>query len=178
MTYPLHGRMNKVLSLTRAGKLGDATVLIQRSLGAVDRGRAAADVHPGSPIDIRAKAPLHLSAPLFPSAPSARTKVREKASAATRGWPRRLRHFNSCGELDYLLYVPSRSDATLPLVVMLHGCTQSAGDFARGTRMNELAEEIGFIVAYPEQTQSANAQKCWKLVSARATKGKMRANQR
>ena len=49
----------------------------------------------------------------------------------------------------------------MPLIVMLHGCTQSPDDFAAGTRMNSVAEEHYCIVAYPGQTSSANLQKCW-----------------
>lgn len=66
-------------------------------------------------------------------------------------------------ELGYKLYIPSSYEALspVPLVVMLHGCTQSPDDFARGTRMNTLAEEQTFLVAYPGQSQTANASKCW-----------------
>jgi poly(hydroxyalkanoate) depolymerase family esterase len=47
------------------------------------------------------------------------------------------------------------------MVVMLHGCTQSADDFALGTQMNRLADEHGFLVVYPEQSGQANMSKCW-----------------
>jgi len=73
------------------------------------------------------------------------------------------RHYaNAAGSRDYKLFVPSNyRGQPMPLVVMLHGCTQSPDDFAAGTRMNELAEAQNFLVAYPAQDRRANATKCW-----------------
>ena len=69
---------------------------------------------------------------------------------------------NEAGQRKYKLYVPSGyRDTRLPLIVMLHGCTQDADDFALGTRMNALAERHDCLVAYPIQPQRANASKCW-----------------
>lgn len=69
---------------------------------------------------------------------------------------------NEAGSRLYKIYVPSGyAGQPLPLVIMLHGCTQSPDDFAAGTQMNALAEEQTFLVAYPAQAQSANVSKCW-----------------
>lgn len=66
------------------------------------------------------------------------------------------------GTLRYKLYTPIGSTRRrLPLLVMLHGCTQSASDFASGTGMNDVADELGFLVLYPEQAASANMARCW-----------------
>ena len=69
---------------------------------------------------------------------------------------------NEAGSRGYKLYVPScHNDVPRPLIVMLHGCTQSPDDFAAGTRMNFVAEEQSCFVVYPEQAVAANASKCW-----------------
>lgn len=71
---------------------------------------------------------------------------------------------NAAGSRAYKLYVPSTYQSTgdpVPVLVMLHGCTQSPDDFAAGTRMNALAERHGFLVIYPAQAAKANGSRCW-----------------
>jgi len=66
------------------------------------------------------------------------------------------------GSRTYRLFIPSSyREQPLPLVVMLHGCTQSPDDFAAGTRMNFLAEKRNCFVVYPAQPSQANHAKCW-----------------
>ena len=67
------------------------------------------------------------------------------------------------GPRTYKLFIPSGYDKKrpAPLLVVLHGCTQDPDDIARGTRFNALAEQKGFLVAYPEQPQKYNGLKCW-----------------
>lgn len=68
----------------------------------------------------------------------------------------------STGERNYRLFVPEPEPETArPLVMMLHGCTQDAEDFERGTVMNEAAREDGALILYPEQTREFNPQGCW-----------------
>ncbi len=71
-------------------------------------------------------------------------------------------YVNRAGTRDYKLYIPSTyTGQALPLVVMLHGCTQSPDDFALGTRWNAIAEEWPCLVLYPAQSSAANPTRCW-----------------
>jgi poly(hydroxyalkanoate) depolymerase family esterase len=68
----------------------------------------------------------------------------------------------AAGSRDYKVYIPGHArGGKRPLLIMLHGCTQDPDDFALGTGMNLLAEEQGFLVAYPRQPATANHSACW-----------------
>ncbi|WP_039919588.1 extracellular catalytic domain type 1 short-chain-length polyhydroxyalkanoate depolymerase, partial [Thauera linaloolentis] len=61
-----------------------------------------------------------------------------------------------------------RNDERLPLLVMLHGCGQTAAQFAHSTRMNGIALRERFLVLYPEQDRTANPQGCWNWYDTRS----------
>ena len=91
------------------------------------------------------------------------TPTRPRGRAIGRLHALERRFGDQAGSRAYDLFVPSEhgGGSPLPLVVMLHGCSQTSRDFAIGTRMDELAEEYGFLVAYPDQPRSANVAKSW-----------------
>ena len=139
-------RMAEAARLMRGGNLMEATAAIQQALG----GTASAKRDDADVVDVEARVIPDADATSTPSA------ARGTTESFVAG------HFrNECGVRDYKLFEPARDGRPLPLVVMLHGCTQDPDDFARGTRMNALARAQGFLVLYPAQSQRANAQRCW-----------------
>jgi poly(hydroxyalkanoate) depolymerase family esterase len=77
-------------------------------------------------------------------------------------------YLGAAGSRNYKLYVPSgyRGQPS-PLIVMLHGCTQSVDDFAGGTNMNVIGDANGCLVTYPIQPKTANPAKCWNWFNPR-----------
>jgi poly(hydroxyalkanoate) depolymerase family esterase len=182
--------MAEATRLTRLGKLAEATALIQRMLRGqpcADPGAGTSIVIDGECVPADPASPQdqpgtqrrsrhafrpHASLRDAVARAAAMAKIMNvKGDAASRPVCEPLpdgasfttaTYSNAEGARDYKLYTPSAgSRERLPLVVMLHGCTQSLDDFAAGTRMNSLAEEHGFFVAYPAQPFSANARQCW-----------------
>jgi poly(hydroxyalkanoate) depolymerase family esterase len=60
------------------------------------------------------------------------------------------------------VFVPTKVASPTPLLVMLHGCTQTADVFADATQMDAIAEQEGFVVAYPEQSADIIATRCFR----------------
>jgi poly(hydroxyalkanoate) depolymerase family esterase len=75
---------------------------------------------------------------------------------------------------DYLVYVPKGRSAwrRAPLLVLCHGCKQTAEEIAQATRITELADRLGLIVLLPRQKDAANAWRCWNWFDRRTMKGK------
>jgi poly(hydroxyalkanoate) depolymerase family esterase len=84
------------------------------------------------------------------------------APDGTGSWTQSI-YKNSYGQRAYSVYVPKSlpKNHPVPLMVMLHGCSQSADVFAKSTRMNTYADQHGFVVLYPEQDSSSNSSRCW-----------------
>ena len=124
--------------LTRGGDLQAATAAIQAALG----GGPAMAPAAATTLDVEARE--------IGATPKAGSQFISGSFA------------NGSDRRAYKLFIPAGAGATpMPLVVMLHGCTQTPDDFAAGTAMNVLAQAQGFYVLYPAQSQQANPQRCW-----------------
>ena len=65
------------------------------------------------------------------------------------------------GALRMFTYAPKNLKASPALVVVLHGCTQSAGSYDLGAGWSTLADRYGFVLLLPEQTQANNPKTCF-----------------
>jgi len=158
----IHATIQKALASagldTTAGPMRGVTETIQRARAAGGLADAAARSERDSVIDVATRV-----VPAGPDAEVAWHGEPPQREAQQRPGSFETRTFsNAAGSRAYKVYVPAvKSKAPRAMIVMLHGCTQSADDFAAGTQMNRLADEHGFLVVYPEQAAQANASRCW-----------------
>ncbi|NMM76665.1 PHB depolymerase family esterase [Acidovorax sp. SRB_24] len=178
----LQSMIDDATALVRSGQVGEATRAIQRALGGaapLDAATAGAPPHSS----LLPAAGAHMPAPRKGrrSAPSADVEdavVIERGTARTSTPPRPadaghatqpvgtfldVAFAHAGAQHHYHLYVPpgAAARAPLPLVLMLHGCTQNPEDFATGTGMNTAAAQAPALVLYPMQPHSANPHGCW-----------------
>jgi len=154
MNVPINDHLRKAMRLMQAGDLNAATAAIQSGLA----GRTERSALDGDYIVIDE---VRIDGPSAAVGDPAASVQNEDADAPGAGFHRRS-FTCAAGTREYRLFVPtSYNGKPLPLIVMLHGCTQTAEDFARGTRMNALAEQHGCLVAYPAQPKAHNGNNCW-----------------
>ena len=152
MNDTLQNMMLEATRLTQSGNLAEATELIQRAF----RG--------SKPPTKSATAAARPTSPVIEGTVLNRSIEGDRLKPEINGYGDFIAGSHTHGGLTrtYKLYVPPQhAGRALPLVVMLHGCTQDPDDFAAGTDMNTRAREQGFFVLYPAQSQDGNAQRCW-----------------
>ncbi len=165
MNYSLSKTLHEAMRLMQTGDLHAATAAIQRGLtGADDRSA----FHPGyagsAPVKpwIDAESLVVDVSDPEPATEHPDLELPREIGKPTDGQFQQHSFTCAAGTRRYKLFIPKgHQDRQLPLLIMLHGCTQSPDDFARGTRMNQLAEEEGYCVAYPAQSARDNPTKCW-----------------
>jgi poly(hydroxyalkanoate) depolymerase family esterase len=148
MTLDFQKLMHEATRLTQSGDLRAATAAIHSALGMAGTPAPAAAGNDGDVIDVAARE--------LPAAAATPGKANASSQFIAGSFA------TTSGGRDYKLFIPAGAGSKpLPLVVMLHGCTQTPDDFAAGTAMNELAQAQGCYVLYPAQSQQANPQRCW-----------------
>ena len=172
MNIDMNRTMQETMRLVRAGDLHAATLAIQRGLrgGQSMDGTGETAGSGASACCIEGQYRVIPDSDAADSrAPATARALEDDVAIHQRDAEFRDHRFTcDAGSMHYKLFIPAGlGAAAAPLIVMLHGCTQSPDDFARGTRMNLLAQEHGYVVAYPAQAKSKNASKCWNWFRSR-----------
>ncbi|THA78083.1 PHB depolymerase family esterase [Streptomyces sp. A0642] len=82
--------------------------------------------------------------------------------AAAAGGLQQITGFGSNpGNLQMYAYTPAGLPANAPLVVALHGCTQTANAYYTNSGWPKFADEWGFAVVFPQTTSANNSLSCF-----------------
>lgn len=104
----------------------------------------------------------------------AKMRSQRKLFVPDAGDTSHLRHLaafgSNPGNLAARCFVPTDLPRSAPLVVVLHGCTQNAAVYDRGSGWSQLAEQAGFAVLYPEQQRANNPNLCFNWFKPDATR--------
>ena len=167
MTNDFNSAMRRADELVRAGNPMGATEAIQSALGAGGLGGMNKTMNPAiNPLN-RATIGKGLRETLTGLRTGMSKSAISVGDVAEPTLPQGARFYSgtfacAAGSRDYRVYIPDlKGAAPAGLIMMLHGCTQSPVDFAKGTAMNQLADTHGLIVVYPAQSRGANMQSCW-----------------
>jgi poly(hydroxyalkanoate) depolymerase family esterase len=154
--------MRDAMRLMQAGDLNAATAAIQSGLNVSPVEGAPPHVAPFAPRDC-----IDADFRVIADAPEDIGAEREPAGQSLPQTMRTGTFTSAEGTREYLVYAPGASPAEpSPLILMLHGCTQTAADFARGTRMHLRAADEGYVVVYPLQSDRSNPNRCWNWFRA------------
>ncbi|MEP6607344.1 MAG: PHB depolymerase family esterase [Burkholderiaceae bacterium] len=157
---PFIEAMRQATQLLRVRGPATATRLIQRLLRASGTYPIAAPTIDSEVVGLQP--PRHRDAEILEPIPAQAPLEDEPLLPVESGTFLSKTFSSDVGSRSFKLYVPScYTEAPLPLIIMLHGCTQDPDDFAMGTRANRWAEGRRCLVAYPEQIQRANSHRCW-----------------
>jgi poly(hydroxyalkanoate) depolymerase family esterase len=177
--------MIQALNLTRAGRLAEATEVIQRTLGSASAPHRTPDADPTS----SASPPSNLASPTHVVRPNPLSRV-PTALRRSLGNPQDMKiplqnlaalpgqappsgslgtgvlldrtYASGSSARRYKIYAPPDCpNQGVPVIVMLHGGTQAVLDYAAGTGMNPLADRHRFLVVYPEQDARSNPMRYW-----------------
>ncbi|QHI97784.1 PHB depolymerase family esterase [Xylophilus rhododendri] len=150
MNPDLQKLMAQAARLTQGGQLAEATTLLRSWMG------GGLGTVPGMPQDGAQDADVI-------DVTARRVDAPEQEPTRQEGGFTAHSFAGTADRRDYKLFLPAGAGAAgpMPLLVMLHGCTQNPDDFAAGTRMNQLAQARGWAVLYPAQSRKANPHGCW-----------------
>ncbi|MDT7615005.1 MAG: hypothetical protein QOF00_2452 [Pseudonocardiales bacterium] len=129
------------------------------------RRSAAAPVLPSLPKPVVPRLPVRRLPVPRPREPPVRPPRPRAARPAAGQW---VHGRGPLGGRSYDVYLPAghRRRTRAPLLMLLHGCTQTPAEFADATRFTAVADRNGILLVLPHQESRHHPQRCWRWYEA------------